>query len=156
MDFYQPLTNLAHLTFNAGILLPVYSNSGLNLTRMAKQLGTMLEPFMTMQLSRFPPDVLPTERVHVVRDEQVPLPQQHVELEVEGEDGGGGGDDQGREGGAERHAQQEVVGGAAGGEEGLAGDEEERGGDTEERRHPQGHHHGAAGVEGQHLREGKS
>ena len=35
-------------------------------------------------------------------DEQVPLPEEHVELEVEDEDGGRGGDDEGGEGGAER------------------------------------------------------
>ena len=103
-----------------------------------------------------PPYVLPTQRAHVVRHEQVPLPQQHVELEVEDEDGGRGGDDQGREGGAERHAQEEVVGGAAGGPEGLAGDEEERGRDAEEGQDPQGHHHGPAGVQCQDLGEGNT
>ena len=46
-------------------------------------------------------------------DEQVPLPEEHVELEVEDEDGGRGGDDEGGEGGAERQPLQEVVGGAA-------------------------------------------
>ena len=56
-----------------------------------------------------------------MRHQEVPLPQEHVELEVEEEDGGGGGDDERREGRAERHAQQEVVGGAAGRPEGLQG-----------------------------------
>ena len=46
-------------------------------------------------------------------DEQVALPEEHVELEIEGEDGGRGGDDEGGEGGAERHLQQEGVGGTA-------------------------------------------
>ena len=56
-----------------------------------------------------------------MRDEEVPLPEEQVELEVEGEDGGRGRHDQRREGGAERHAQQEVVGGAALRPEGLQG-----------------------------------
>ena len=72
-------------------------------------------------MSKLSPYVLPADGAEVVRDEEVPLPEEQVELEVEGEDGGRGRHDQRREGGAERHAQQEVVGGAALRPEGLQG-----------------------------------